>query len=227
MLRFSQTEERSGYQTAVLGPEGVPKVKAKAPKAKRPTVQQLATQQVAMMDLMTFFANRLDSLASAQERQAAQQIVQQAAPSEPAKPLVANPVLQHPLSSVLPPFQPDALTTAMVNQSQALLALVSQLSQGASDPLLKIQPGASSSVRGSVGRAKLQQELCEGKHGQVRWLLPHQASLSQSFRNSSAAHPRPERRKQRTVSGWKGEPVQLGPVQCVSSASGRGARCLS
>ena len=123
-----------------------------------------------------------------------------------------NPVLQRPLASVLPPYQPvpkslaealgapppakaqppatatqvnhdaemaraigigdgelpgegpsqsSSLAGAVLAQSQALMALVSQMSQGVADPLLETQPGASTSVRvrGSVGRAKLQQEL--------------------------------------------------------------------
>ena len=57
------------------------------------------------------------------------------------------------------PPQESSLASAVMAQSQALVALVSQMFQESADPLLEIQPGASSSVRGSVGRAKLQQEL--------------------------------------------------------------------
>ena len=61
-------EDRSGYQTAVSGQDAPPTPsKAKAPKAKRPTVQQIANQQVAMMDLMTAITNRLDALTKTQE----------------------------------------------------------------------------------------------------------------------------------------------------------------
>ncbi|CAE7293507.1 unnamed protein product, partial [Symbiodinium sp. KB8] len=53
------------------------------------------------------------------------------------------------------------LTSAVLAQSQALVALVSQLSGAAADPLLETQACQGSSVRGSVGRAKLQQELAQ------------------------------------------------------------------
>ena len=64
-------------------------------------------------------------------------------------------------SGELPAGGPEGsvLTSAVLAQSQALCALVSQLSAGSSDPLLEISSGQASSVRGSVGRAKLQAEL--------------------------------------------------------------------
>ena len=53
-----------------------------------------------------------------------------------------------------------SLTSAVLAQSQALVALVSQMSSGAGDPLLDVPAGqSSSSVRGSVNRARLQEEL--------------------------------------------------------------------
>ncbi|CAE7359437.1 unnamed protein product [Symbiodinium natans] len=194
--------DRSGYQTAVSAvEEALPApAKAKAPKAKRPTVQQLAAQQARMMELMASVVNRLDALGPGGEPHAPAQ------PS-PVVPQAALPhaALQAPVSAVLPPFQAQpkglaavlgppppvraqptaskeqkdldlllnpegtlptpegqasgSLTSAVLAQSQALVALVGQLSAGASDPLLEAQPGQASSVRGSIGRAKLQQEL--------------------------------------------------------------------
>ena len=48
-------------QTAASG-QDLPPAQAKQPKAKRPTVQQIANQQVAMMDLVAAITNRLDAL---------------------------------------------------------------------------------------------------------------------------------------------------------------------
>ncbi|CAE7864492.1 unnamed protein product [Symbiodinium microadriaticum] len=55
---------------------------------------------------------------------------------------------------------PGDMSSAVLAQSQALFALVSQMSSGAGDPLLDVPAGqSSSSVRGSVNRARLQEEL--------------------------------------------------------------------
>ena len=69
-------DSKCGGQTAASAEEALPKVKAKAAKAKRPTVQQLASQQIAMMDLMTSVVNRLAS----QEQQALAQAPRPEAP---------------------------------------------------------------------------------------------------------------------------------------------------
>ncbi|CAE7419264.1 unnamed protein product [Symbiodinium sp. CCMP2592] len=195
--------ERGGYHTAQSAPEGPSPGKARQAKPKRPTVQQLATQQEKMMELMASLVGRLDALAPPAPAQVAPAASEAPAP-QPAAP---HAVLSRPLASVLPPFQsapkslasvvgpppparaqppaaaqqPDkeeqanahleagdlppvesgnsSLASAVLAQSQALVALVSQMSQGVTDPLLEGQPGQSTSVRGSVGRAKLQQEL--------------------------------------------------------------------
>ncbi|CAE6946232.1 unnamed protein product [Symbiodinium natans] len=192
--------ERSGYTTAISG--GEPPVvtqRSKAPKPKRPTVQQLASQQEAILRLMTTLADRMDTMEAGHQRPPVQRVPAQV---QPGAPLLA--ALRQPLSSQLPPFQarpkslaaalgppppvraqaraspvqtdldaeaakcigdgelpgepPDTLATAVLAQSQALVALVGQL-QGASDPLLEGPPGLTASVRGAAGRAKLQQEL--------------------------------------------------------------------
>ncbi|CAE7343693.1 unnamed protein product [Symbiodinium natans] len=192
--------ERSGYTTAISGGEP-PLVtqRSKAPKPKRPTVQQLASQQEAILRLMTTLADRMDTMEAGHQRPPVQRMPAQV---EPGAPLLA--ALRQPLSSQLPPCQarpkslaaalgppppvraqaraspvqtdldaeaakcigdgelpgepPDTLATAVLAQSQALVALVGQL-QGASDPLLEGPPGLTASVRGAAGRAKLQQEL--------------------------------------------------------------------
>ena len=193
-------QNRSGYQTAQSGQENGPKTKAQQ-RPKRPTVQQLATQQAKMMEIMTAVVGRLDALAAAPPPPGFD-----AEGPQQTKPVGAPAVLQQPLSSVLPPAQvvaknlaktlgpppparaqpfalqvqvdkeeeaafavpgplqhdqpsDSSLTGAVLAQSQALVALVNQLSAGGADPLLDGQPGQSASVRGSVGRAKLQQEL--------------------------------------------------------------------
>ena len=51
----------------------------------------------------------------------------------------------------------DVLTQAVLSQGQALATLVGHLVQGTSDPML--EPTSSTSVRGAIGRQKLQQEL--------------------------------------------------------------------
>ncbi|CAE7273945.1 rluB [Symbiodinium sp. CCMP2592] len=52
-----------------------------------------------------------------------------------------------------------SLASAVYAQSQALVALVSQMSSSSGDPLLEAPAGQASSVRGSLGRARLQEEL--------------------------------------------------------------------
>ncbi|CAE7462864.1 unnamed protein product, partial [Symbiodinium necroappetens] len=54
--------------------------------------------------------------------------------------------------------QDASLASAVLAQSQALVALVSQLSGSSADPLLEV-PTGQASVRGAAGRAKLQQDL--------------------------------------------------------------------
>ena len=56
------------------------------------------------------------------------------------------------------PQTEGSITSAVLAQSQALVALVSHLSAGSSDPLLEV-PGQATSIRGSVNRARFQQEL--------------------------------------------------------------------
>ena len=55
------------------------------------------------------------------------------------------------------PGDGDALTQAVLSQGQALATLVGHLVQGTSDPMLETT--SSTSVRGALGRQKLQQEL--------------------------------------------------------------------
>ena len=55
------------------------------------------------------------------------------------------------------PAEGGALTQAVLSQGQALATLVGHLVQGTSDPML--EPTSSTSVRGAIGRQKLQQEL--------------------------------------------------------------------
>ena len=59
--------------------------------------------------------------------------------------------------------QEGSLASAVLAQSQALVALVSQLSSS-SDPLLEV-PTGQASVRGAAGRAKLQQDLASRSGG--------------------------------------------------------------
>ena len=58
------------------------------------------------------------------------------------------------------PIQSDHLAQAVLAQSQALTALVSQIAQSSADPMLELNTsGASASTRGCQGRARLQSEL--------------------------------------------------------------------
>ena len=197
--------DRSGYQTAVSAPEQAAAIRGKAPKPKRPTMAQHATQQAKMMEVVAAVVDRLDSIVA--------QGGKPPAPEQPPapQPVVPRPVLSQPLAqAVLPPYQsvpknlaaalgPPPLTrqlppaaplqvdleekgqqglvtgepigstqegslaSAVLAQSQALVALVSQLSSS-SDPLLEV-PTGQASVRGAAGRAKLQQDLASRSGG--------------------------------------------------------------
>eukprot|EP00435_Cladocopium_sp_Y103_P034882 s2166_g9.t1 len=62
------------------------------------------------------------------------------------------------------PISSDPLAQAVLAQSQALTALVSQIAQSSGDPMLELSSGAASaSTRGAVGRARLQNELAAQK----------------------------------------------------------------
>ena len=98
VLRLSR-EWLRGYQTAQSGQENGPKAKAQQ-RPKRPTVQQLATQQAKMMEIMTAVVGRLDALAASQPPPGLD-----AEGPQLTKPVGAPAVLQQPLSSVLPPAQ--------------------------------------------------------------------------------------------------------------------------
>ena len=89
--------DRSGYHTAMSTAEPVPGPKDKARAPKRPTVQQLATQQAKMMDLLSTLMNRLDSLQ--QPAAAAQEPGTLPAEAQPGLP-PGNPLLQ-----LCPPFR--------------------------------------------------------------------------------------------------------------------------
>eukprot|EP00435_Cladocopium_sp_Y103_P059902 s1225_g21.t1 len=93
-----------------------------------------------------------------------------AAPS--AAGLLRSPMLQPPELKELedekprgdPAISSDHLAQAVLAQSQALTALVSQIAHQSSDPLLELSSGsASASTRGAQGRSRLQAELASQK----------------------------------------------------------------
>ncbi|CAE7249391.1 unnamed protein product, partial [Symbiodinium sp. KB8] len=140
----------------------------------------LATQQAKMMEVVAAVVDRLDSIVA--------QGGKPPAPEQPPapQPVVPHPVLSQPLAqaATATPLQVDleekgqqglvtgepigstqegSLASAVLAQSQALVALVSQLSSS-SDPLLEV-PTGQASVRGAAGRAKLQQDLASRSGG--------------------------------------------------------------
>ncbi|CAE7515547.1 unnamed protein product, partial [Symbiodinium necroappetens] len=161
-------EDRSGYHTAVSATEA-PAQRPKPPKPKRPTVQQLAAQQSQMMQLMTSVVERLDSLQVSASRAPgpAGQAIGPPPPTRaqpPAAPMQVD--LEEAAAGALARGElpgESSLTSAVLAQSQALVALVGQLSSGSGDPLLETT-GQSASVRGAANRAKLQEEL-SGRSG--------------------------------------------------------------
>ena len=62
--------------------------------------------------------------------------------------------------------QPSDLAAAVLAQSNALVSLVGQLAQGATEPMLDTP--SSTSVRGAMGRQKLQQELLSSPGAMAR-----------------------------------------------------------
>ena len=62
--------------------------------------------------------------------------------------------------------QPSSLAAAVLAQSNALVSLVGQLAQGSAEPMLDAP--SSTSVRGALGRQKLQQELLSSPGAMAR-----------------------------------------------------------
>ncbi|OLP96072.1 hypothetical protein AK812_SmicGene21737 [Symbiodinium microadriaticum] len=104
--------DRSGYQTATSTAEPAPGPKDKARAPKRPAVQQLATQQAKMMDLLSAVVSRLDSR------------------SQPRLPKSRGPCRPKPRGSEEPCCRagPPPPSQRCIGIGEALVALVSQLS---------------------------------------------------------------------------------------------------
>ena len=208
----------SGYQTAVseLGPPAAdPRPAKRAPKAKRPSVAQIAMQTAALTEVVAKISTQLAAL----QQQAGGPAVPQTEPlpsAPPEAPLVDSQarLRQSPVSALVPPYQnvpkslaaalgppppvrrtpdplptaqvdldaqmdaaiiegelpnvqePSALSSAMMAQSRALLALVGHLAQGG-DPVLDSQIQAE--VADRAGSAK--RRFCREGEGQGR--APH------------------------------------------------------
>lgn len=92
------------------------------------------------------------------------------------------------------------LAQAVYAQSQALTSLVSQLVQGASDPMLDLGVGSSTGTRGSVGRAKLQAELASQKGTIFNSVL---ASMARRMSPTVPAEGTPMEMLQRGICGTR------------------------
>eukprot|EP00435_Cladocopium_sp_Y103_P032998 s1823_g8.t1 len=97
------------------------------------------------------------------------------------------------------PFPDNPFAKAMMAQSQALTALVSQLTQSQQDPMMDLSSSsASSSTRGTLGRAKLQSELAT--HSGV-FFLSVLRSMARRMQPTMTASATPEELWRRGVSG--------------------------
>ena len=156
------------------------------PKAKRVTVATLAQDQAALQELVPNMAKQLAALVppAAGSNSLAQGIAAGACPGAPPGlgplPGPAATGLAAPLASVLPPPQhvPKSIHHVVPAQSNALVSLVGQLAQGSSEPMLDAP--ASTSVRGALGRQRLQQNLTSSPH-----------SFSRRIRLNAAQHMNP------------------------------------
>ena len=139
------------------------------------------------------------------------------------KQLVTPPRTQAPTASGLlssPQFQPadlleledekkpkdqgtssDPLAQAVLAQSQALTALVSQIAQQGGDPMLELNSvGATAGTRGAQGRARLQQELAAQKGSFFQSVL---ASMARRMQPTASAEGSPQELLDRGVCGTR------------------------
>ncbi|CAE7377532.1 unnamed protein product, partial [Symbiodinium microadriaticum] len=162
-------EARSGYQTAVEEPALAPR--APKARAKRHTVATLAQEQAALQDLVRGLAKQLATLLPPP---AGRNSLDDQGPAAG----VPSPTFDHEAQLALitgegdvPPAtlgdsQPSSLAAAVLAQSNALVSLVGQLAQGSAEPMLDAP--SSTSVRGALGRQKLQQELLSSPGAMAR-----------------------------------------------------------
>ena len=185
-------EARSGYQTAVEEPVLAPR--APKARAKRHTVATLAQEQAALQDLVRGLAKQLATLlpppagrnslddqgpaAGAPPGLGPLPVIIGPPPPTRQQPKVPSPTFDHEAQLALitgegdvPPAtlgdsQPSSLAAAVLAQSNALVSLVGQLAQGSAEPMLDAP--SSTSVRGALGRQKLQQELLSSPGAMAR-----------------------------------------------------------
>ena len=181
-------EARSGYQTAVEEPLPLQRSKPKAKRITVATLaQDQAALQELVRGMAKQLATLLPSTAGGNTLAQGPAVAPPPGlPGLPACPAATG--LSAPLASVLPPAQhgqnlstswwgrplrlvpgpsfprrlaaarrPGRRAAAVLAQSNALVSLVGQLAQGSSEPML--DGPSTTSVRGVLGRQKLQQEL--------------------------------------------------------------------
>ena len=95
----------------------------------------------------------------------------------------------------------DPLAQAVLAQSQALTALVSQIAQQGGDPMLELNSvGATAGTRGAQGRARLQQELAAQKGSFFQSVL---ASMARRMQPTASAEGSPQELLDRGVCGTR------------------------
>ncbi|CAE7745598.1 dnc [Symbiodinium sp. CCMP2456] len=127
------------------------------PRPKRVTTSALATQLEALTASLPSIAAKLEDVVSKQEA------MEKKMSAGPTAPLLAAAAEAEELEGETGQEDSSHLARAVLAQSQALTALVAQLSSANSDPLLDLSSQGAASTRGAAQRNRLQDELASGR----------------------------------------------------------------